>query len=113
MRDDEPPRMRGDSDRDPRQRARPQDEALLREPQVLGRGADDPPDEEVEKDEERDLEREEDALVGRAAEHYSRSVENVTSVEPTVNVSPSSSFVRLTRRPLTSTPFVESRSTIQ
>jgi len=35
------------------------------------------------------------------------------SVEPTVNVSPGSSFARLTRRPFTSIPFVESRSTIQ
>jgi hypothetical protein len=38
---------------------------------------------------------------------------NVKSVEPSVKRSPSSSFARFSRRPFTSTPFVESRSTIQ
>jgi hypothetical protein len=38
---------------------------------------------------------------------------NLTSVEPTVIVSPSFSFARFTRLPLTSSPFVEPRSTIQ
>ena len=49
----------------------------------------------------------------RAYARYSRSVENVISVEPTVKASPESSFARFTRFPFTSTPFVESRSTIQ
>src|SRR5581483_11827807 len=91
----------------------PEDEALLRQPQVARGGADDPPDEGVEEDEERDLQREQHALVRGAADDHSRSVLNVISVEPTVNVSPGSSFARFTRRPFTSTPFVESRSTIQ
>ena len=44
---------------------------------------------------------------------YSDSRANVTSVEPSVTVSPLRSFARLTRFPLTSMPFVEPRSTIQ
>src|SRR2546428_4070429 len=92
---------------------RPEDEALLRQAQVLRRRANDAPDEEVEQHEEGDLEHEEHALVRRAGGDHSRSVVKVSSVEPTVNVSPESSFARLTRRPFTSIPFVESRSTIQ
>jgi hypothetical protein len=38
---------------------------------------------------------------------------NLTSVEPTVIVSPSLSLARFTRFPFTSRPFVEPRSTIQ
>src|SRR5438128_2597875 len=46
-------------------------------------------------------------------DHPSDSRENVTSVEPSVIVSPLRSLARFTRLPLTSMPFVEPRSTIQ
>src|SRR5262249_20473763 len=89
-----------------------QDEALLGQPHVLRGRAHDPPNEEVEQHEERNLECQQHALVRRTGNH-SRSVLKVTSVEPTVKMSPDSSFDRFTRRPFTSIPFVESRSTIQ
>src|SRR5207244_13062668 len=82
--------------------------------QVATRRPHDPPNEQVEQYEERDLQGEQHGVDGRAREnHACRSVENVMSVDPTVKVSPGSSFARLTRRPFTSIPFVESRSTIQ
>src|SRR4029077_21161434 len=90
-----------------------EDEALLRQPHVGGRGAHDAPDEEIEQDQKSDLQREQDCLVARTGNDHSRPVVKVTSVEPTVKVSPVSSFARFTRRPFTSIPFVDSRSTIQ
>src|SRR5439155_16724643 len=92
---------------------RAEDHRLLRQAQVACRRADDPPDEEVEEDEEGDLEREEGRLDLGRREHYWVSSENTISVEPIVKRAPSSSFSRLTRLPRTSTPFVESRSTSQ
>ena len=93
---------------------RSKDEALLRQAQITARGPHDPPDKQVEQDQERDLE-DEQQLVDRdrVEDHHPDSRPNVTSVDPTVIVSPSLSFARLTRRPLTSTPFVDPRSTIQ
>src|SRR5581483_11804261 len=106
--DDEPP-AEGDAC------SRRHDEAFLgrAHAHVARDRADDAPDQHVEEHEERDLQREEDLLEPGAGEGHSRSVEKVTSVEPTVKLSPTSSFARFTRRPFTSTPFVESRSTIQ
>ena len=49
----------------------------------------------------------------KASDDHSISREKWTSVEPSVNVSPSLNFARLTRLPLTSIPLVEPRSTIQ
>src|SRR5205823_999283 len=88
-------------------------ETLLGQARVPAHRADDSPDEEIEQDEERDLQHEQKLLEPRAGDDHSSSVVNVTSVEPTVNDEPGSSFARFTRRPPTSTPFVESRSTIQ
>src|SRR4029079_3242818 len=113
---DEAPR-----DRDPPGRLhaglarRREDEALLRQAEVAARGADDAPDEEIEQNEERDLEDEQNLIdCGGVVEHrYSDSRTNVSSVEPSVIVSPLRSFARFTRLPLTSIPFVEPRSTIQ
>ena len=72
--------------------------------------ADDAPDEQVEEDEEGDLEGEEDLfdLDGAGTDHGSWKT---SSVEPRRIMSPSSSRARRTLRPLTSTPFVDSRST--
>ena len=50
---------------------------------------------------------------GDGAGDHCVSRAKVISVEPSVIVSPSLSFARLTRLPLTSIPFVEPRSTIQ
>ena len=95
-------------------RGRSEDEALLGQTQITARGPHDPPDEQVEQDEERDLEDEQELVDrDRVEDHHPDSRLNVTSVDPTVIVSPSLSFARLTRRPLTSTPFVDPRSTIQ
>ena len=91
----------------------PEDEALLRQVQVATGRSDDAPDEEIEQHDERDLQDEQDGLVGGARDDHSRSSVKPMSVSPTVNESPGSSFARLTRRPFTSIPFVESRSTIQ
>src|SRR5215831_4874873 len=94
---------------------RSEDEALLRHPQVAARRAHDPPDEEIEQDEERDLEDEQDLIDGGGVvEHrYSDSRAKRNSVDPSVIVSPLCSFARLTRLPLTSSPLVDPRSTIQ
>src|SRR6185295_17249474 len=95
-------------------RGRSEDEALLGQTKITARRPHDPPDEQVEQDEERDLE-DEQQLVDRdrVEDHHPDSRPNVTSVDPTVIVSPLLSFARLTRRPLTSRPFVDPRSTIQ
>src|SRR5581483_1971141 len=94
---------------------RPQDHRLLGQAEVAGRRPDDPPDEQVEEDEEREFQRQEGGLDGRGREcrHYCSSRVKTISVEPIVNRDPSSSFTRFTRFPPTSTPFVESRSTSQ
>src|SRR5262249_16762033 len=93
---------------------RREDEALLRQTEVTACGADNAPDEEVEEHQEGDLQREEEFLDvdGRGSDHGTER-SNTTSVAPSVIVSPLCSFVRDWRRPLTATPFVESRSTIQ
>src|SRR5439155_258302 len=92
---------------------RREDEALLGKPQVAASGSHDPPDEDVEEHQERDLEDEQDLVDrGRVEDHHC-SRPKVKSVEPRVIVSPSSSFARLTRLPLTSIPFVDPRSTTQ
>src|SRR5215831_63607 len=49
---------------------RREDEALLRHPQVTARRPYDPPDEEVEQDEERDLEDEQDLIDGGGVEEH-------------------------------------------
>ena len=91
-----------------------EDHRLLRQPQVARGRAHDPPDEEVEQDEERELQDEQRRLDLRRGEHrYCSSRAKTISVEPIVKRVPSSSFSRFTRLPLTSTPFVESRSTSQ
>src|SRR4029078_11545002 len=81
-----------------------QGQALLREPQVAARGADDAPDEEVEKHEKGSLEDEECALdVYRCGDHARLKT---SSVEPTVMRSSLLSWARCWRRPLTVRPFV-------
>ena len=68
---DEPPELARLADRDEPGRGRllrPEDHRLLRQAQVARRGADDPPDEEVEKDEERDLQDEQRRLDLRRCE---------------------------------------------
>src|SRR5436305_1835813 len=115
LEDDEAARVRSPAARlHARVRRGGEDEALLRQAQVTARSPDDPPDEEIEQDEERDLEDEEDFVHrGRVEDHLSDSREKVSSVEPSVMVSPLLSFARFTRLPLTSSPFVEPRSTSQ
>src|SRR5439155_5359468 len=49
----------------------------------------------------------------KASDDHPGSWLNLTSVEPTVIVSPSLSLARFTRFPFTSSPLVEPRSTIQ
>src|SRR5262249_39137979 len=92
---------------------RREDHRLLRQAPGARRGAPESPGEEVEKDEKRDFEEQQRRLDLGRSDHSSSSRLNVRSVEPTVNVVPSSSFSRLTRLPFTSTPFVESRSISQ
>src|SRR5919108_3290118 len=85
-----------------------EDEALLGSDLEVPRSRPDhAPDEEVEEDEEDRLEREENRLDA----HQARS--NRSSVWPRTILSSCSSRLRRTRLPLTSTPLVEPRSTIQ
>src|SRR4051794_24640808 len=91
---------------------------LARRLPLASRQADDAHDEEVEQHEEGDLEDEEYLRDPRRGDHghrapYSRSVEKVTVVSPIVKREPSASRTRWTRRPSTSVPFVEPRSTSQ
>src|SRR5262249_19608940 len=79
--------------------------------------ADDEDDEAVEEHEERDLE-DQERFVGlerddRDRVHDGSERPNTISVEPIVMRSPSRTFARSVRLPLTSTPFVEPRSTIR
>ena len=91
---------------------RREDHRLLREAQVSCRRTDDPPDEEVEEDEEGDLEGEERVSTwAEASTQLTGLRENLISVEPIVNGVPSSSFSCLTRCRRPRSPFVESRST--
>ena len=93
---------------------RGEDHRLLGQAQVARRGANDAPDEQIEEYEKGDLQGEQRRLdLGGGKHRYCSSRANSSSVEPIVNRVPSSSFSRLTRLPFTSTPFVESRSTIQ
>src|SRR6185295_6548979 len=89
--------------------ARGEDEALLGQPQIAARSAHDAPDDEVEDNEERDLQDKQDLIDRNGVRNHSVSRPKVTSVEPIVIVSPSWSFARLTRLPLTSIPLVEPR----
>ena len=94
---------------------RAEDDALLRRLRhPLRRRAHDEEDEDVQEDEERDL-ADQERLVGFETEerHDGSERPNTTSVEPSVIRSPSRTRARSTRLPLTSTPFVEPRSTIQ
>jgi len=105
--DDEPPRVQSRSrSLHARRGGRGEHETLLWEAQIATSGPHDPPDERVEQDEERDLEDEQD-LVDRCGvvDHPAARV-NVTSVEPSVKVSPLRSLARLTRFPPISIPFV-------
>ena len=69
--------------------------------------------EQVEEDEEAKLQAEEDGFdLNRADDQRSDRLKTST-VEPRVMRSSSSSFARFTARPLTETPLVDSRSTIQ
>ena len=113
LHDDELPRVNGWRGRcDTAFARRRQDEALLRQAEISTRGANDPPDEEIEKDEEGDLQDQQGRIDGDGGDHW-RSRSNVILVEPSTMVSPSLSFARLTRLPLTSVPFVDPKSMIQ
>src|SRR4051812_41627224 len=70
-RDHQPARPDRLPDRSARHR-RAKNEALLRQTEVAGRGADDPQDKKVEEDQERNLERKQHALVCRAREDHAR-----------------------------------------
>ena len=86
--------------------------ALLGEPDIARHRANDPPDEEVKQDQEANLQPEKDGLdLDRRQRHRERL--KTSSLEPRVIRSSSSRFARFSARPLTATPFVESRSTIQ
>ena len=94
---------------------RTQDDALLRcLRHSLRRRPHDEEDEGVEQHEEHDL-ADQERLVGfqREQRHDGSERPNTTSVEPSTMRSPSRTRVRSTRLPLTSTPFVDPRSTIQ
>src|SRR3954471_24952768 len=100
---------------EPWHRAGREHEALLRHAHVARGRAHDPPDEEVEQDEERELEDEQRLFDRDGADPAPPSVSrlNTSSVEPSVIRSPCRSFARFWRRPFTSIPFVEPRSTAQ
>ncbi len=84
----------------------------LRLPDLAPGDADDAPDEQVEQHEKPDLECEEDLfdLDGAGRNHAPMRSKKI-SLDPSTITSPSSSFARFSRRPLTSVPLVESRST--
>src|SRR5262249_14245899 len=82
-------------------------EALLGQPEVTARGANDAPDEEVEEDEERSLQEEQGALDVEGRGDHAADRRNTSSVEPTVMRSSFWSCARCWRRPFTVTPFVE------
>ena len=87
-------------------------EALLRQAEVAARGSHDAPDEHIEKNEERGLQKEQGPLhVDRGEDHA--DFRKTNSVEPTVIRSSCSSCARCWRRPFTVRPFVEPRSRIQ
>ena len=71
---------------------RRQDEALLWQAKILGDGADDPPDEEVEQEEKADLEAEQDRFDLDRGDDHGRL--KTSSVDPSVIRSSSSSFAR-------------------
>src|SRR5207302_1668755 len=84
--------------------------ALLRQTQVAARRPHDPPDEEIEQDEEEELQ-DQERLADRDRRRHSASLRsNSRSLEPTVSMSPDSSFARAVRWPFTCEPLVESRS---
>ena len=94
---------------------RAQDDRLLRRrPEIARDRSHDGPDEEVEEHEEADLQREQRLLGVESPDHVTGSVRpKTTSVAPIVMRSPSASFSRVMRRPFSSVPFVEPRSTTQ
>ena len=90
-----------------------QDDALLRRLVHPRRRAHDVDDEEVEQHEKRDL-ADQERLVGFEGDSVTtEGAANTTSVAPIVMRSPSRRRARSTCLPLTSTPFVDPRSTIR
>jgi hypothetical protein len=87
---------------------RSHDEALLRNAEIAGGRPHDAPDEDVQQDEEQGLKSEEDGL-----DRHQPACSNVSSVFPMRMVSEWLRRARSTRRPFTSIPLVDFRSTIQ
>ena len=112
--DDQPGALHG-CEAEARGLRRPHEHALLRgsirrrSSEVAARAAHDPPDEEIEEDDEGDLE-DQQRLVDVDV-HEPLAFPKTRSVAPSVIVSPSDSLACWTRLPFSSVPFVESRST--